>query len=252
MSEPELHSWLVRGVLLAAALTAPLVLFVSAPYGRHARPGWGPSVNNRLGWICMETPAVLLFSAVYLQGRHAAELVPLVMLCTWQLHYVYRTYVFPFRLAGANKRMPVAVMLLGFGFQCVNAWLNARFISELGRYDRSWLGDPRFGLGLALFLSGFAVNLRADEILLRLRKPGESGYRIPHGFLYRYVSSPNYLGELLEWAGWALLTWSGAGLAFAVYTAANLVPRALSNHRWYREKFAEYPRERRAIIPFVL
>ena len=46
--------------------------------------------------------------------------------------------------------------------------------------------------------------------------------------------------------------WSLAGLSFAVYTFANLAPRAFSNHAWYREKFADYPRGRRALIPFVL
>ena len=29
------------------------------------------------------------------------------------------------------------------------------------------------------------------------------------------------------------------GLAFCVFTAANLIPRARSNHRWYREKFPD-------------
>ena len=57
----------------------------------------------------------------------------------------------------------------------------------------------------------------------------------------------------MEWIGWAILTWSLAGVAFAVYTAANVGPRAFTNHRWYLEKFGdEYPKERRALIPFLL
>jgi 3-oxo-5-alpha-steroid 4-dehydrogenase 1 len=43
-----------------------------------------------------------------------------------------------------------------------------------------------------------------------------------------------------------------AGLAFAVYTAANLVPRRWTITDWYRERFADYPPERRALIPFLL
>ena len=88
--------------------------------------------------------------------------------------------------------------------------------------------------------------------MVRLRAPGESGYKIPRGGLYRWVSCPNYFGELLEWLGWALATWSTAGLAFAVYTAANLVPRALAHHRWYQERFDDYPAERKAVVPLVL
>ena len=94
--------------------------------------------------------------------------------------------------------------------------------------------------------------MHSDNILLRLRKPGGSGYSIPRGGAFRYVSCPNYLGELLEWAGWALATWSLAGLAFFAYAVANLLPRALSHHRWYREKFEDYPAKRRALIPGML
>jgi hypothetical protein len=42
-----------------------------------------------------------------------------------------------------------------------------------------------------------------------------------------------------------------SGLAFALFTACNLVPRALANHRWYQRRFPEYPPERKIILPFV-
>ena len=86
----------------------------------------------------------------------------------------------------------------------------------------------------------------------RLRAPGETGYNIPRGGAFEWISCPNYLGELVEWTGWALASWSPAGLAFAVYTAANLVPRALSHHDRYRDRFPEYPPRRSALIPFLL
>ncbi len=95
------------------------------------------------------------------------------------------------------------------------------------------------------------MNLHSDAVLLNLRAPGDATYRVPRGGLFQWVSSPNYLGELLEWTGWALATWSVAGASFAVFTAANLVPRARNHHRWYRATFADYPRERRALVPYV-
>ena len=42
-----------------------------------------------------------------------------------------------------------------------------------------------------------------------------------------------------------------AGLAFAVYTFANLAPRAIDHHTWYRQRFSDYPPERRALIPYL-
>ena len=67
--------------------------------------------------------------------------------------------------------------------------------------------------------------------------------------MFRVIRHPNYLGEIIEWIGWAIATWSLAGLAFAVWTAANLVPRARSHHQWYRESFADYPPDRKALVP---
>lgn len=224
---------------------------MAAPYGRHQRTGWGPSWPARLGWLAMESPAPLLFAAVYAVGAQRAQPVPLVLLGLWQLHYLHRAFVYPLWLRPA-ARMPVTVLLLGMAFNVLNGFVNARWVSALGRYPLRWLADPRFLAGAALFVVGMALNVTADRALRRLRRPGETGYRVPRGGAFELVSSPNYLGEIVEWAGWALATWSLAGLAFAVYTAANLAPRALSHHAWYRGRFPDYPPERRALIPYVL
>ena len=76
-----------------------------------------------------------------------------------------------------------------------------------------------------MFITGMMINVWADSVLLSLRR-GDEGYKIPRGGLYEYVSSPNYFGEIVEWLGWAVMTWSLAGLSFFLYTAANLGPRA--------------------------
>jgi protein-S-isoprenylcysteine O-methyltransferase Ste14 len=251
MNEAELHFALTVALVVLAVPTFAVLLWTTAPYGRHAREGWGPSIPSRLGWILMECPTVFFFLAVYLSGSHRFELTPLVLCAVWHLHYLHRTFVFPFRLRIGGKRMPLSVPFMGMTFNALNAYINARWISELGSYPASWLADPRFLVGLVVFLTGLAINLHADTVLIHLRKPGESGYKIPKGGMYRFITSPNYFGEIVEWIGWALMTWSLPGLAFAIYTIANLAPRALSNHRWYQEKFPDYPRERRALIPFV-
>lgn len=238
--------------LVLAAVTALALLFVTAPYGRHQRGGWGPTIPARAGWVIMESPAVLWFAAVYAAGDHRGETVPLVLLCLWQWHYLQRTLLFPLHMRASGKRMPLLVVGLAIGFNLLNGYVNARWISQLGSYSPDWLRDPRFVAGTVVFATGWWINVSADRALFRLRGPGERGYAIPRGGLYEWVSCPNYLGETIEWCGWALATWSFAGLAFAVYTAANLVPRALDHHRWYRDRFADYPPRRKAIVPFLL
>ncbi|MBX3274296.1 MAG: DUF1295 domain-containing protein [Sandaracinaceae bacterium] len=253
MPEATLHFYLTLTQIGIAIPTLVALLWISAPYGRHAREGWGPTIPARAGWILMELPASALFAAIFFLGDRSLELAPLVLLTVWQVHYVHRTFIFPFRLRAEGKRMPLSIPLMAVGFNSLNAYVNARWISHLGEYGTSWLYDPRFLAGLAVFAAGMAINLHADTVLINLRAPGESGYKIPRGGLYRFVTCPNYLGEILEWTGWAIMTWSLPGLAFAIYTAANVGPRAVSNHRWYVEKFGdEYPKERRALIPFIL
>lgn len=252
MTESELHDYATWTEIGLAALTFVSLLFVTAPYGRHGRKGWGPEIGQRLGWILMELPAVALWLAIYFAGTHALEAAPLALMALWQIHYVNRTFVFPFRIKAEGKTTPISIVATAIVFNTLNAYVNARWVSELGSYPASWLYDARFVLGALVFFVGFAINQHADYVLMNLRKPGETGYKIPHGGLYRYVSCPNYLGEMLEWTGWAIATWSLPGLAFALYTAANLAPRAIQHHAWYRSKFPDYPKQRKALIPFVV
>ncbi len=244
------YSALVGFEIFLAAVTFVALLVIRAPYGRHTRPGWGPTIARRPAWIAMEVPAVLVFLVIFLRGDNRAELVPLLFLAIWQAHYINRTFVYPFRVRG-NKPIPIVIPLAAFGFNGLNAYLNARWVGDLGVYPTAWLLDARFIGGVALFAGGMALNIQSDGVLMRLRRPGESGYRVPRGGLFRWVSCPNYLGEIVAWIGWAVATWSPAGLAFALYTAANLVPRALAHHRWYLSTFADYPR-RRALVPGLL
>lgn len=251
MMEEKIYWGLLYSYIAMAALTAISLLFITAPYGRHSRGGFGPRLPSRLGWLLMEAPASLLPLALFLLSDRR-DPVTWAFLLIWQLHYVHRAFVFPFRMR-AGAAMPAAVPLLGLVFNLGNGYLNWRYLTLFGpTYAADWLADPRFLIGLFMFLVGMAINQHSDWILLHLRKPGETGYKIPRGGLYRFVSCPNYMGECLEWAGWAVLTWSLPGLVFALWTASNLIPRALSHHRDYLRRFPDYPTERRAVIPFVL
>ena len=251
MTEPEFYRFLVWASFCTAVVTFLYLLRRPAPYGRHyAGSGWGPTVSRRVGWIVMESPAVFFFGFVFSQGQHAAGVVPLVFLAMWQIHYLNRMLVYPFRTR-TERRMPLYVAGPGFLFNVLNAYVNARVVSNIGHYETRWMSDPHFLIGAAVFVGGMSLNMHADSILLTLRGHDRTRYVVPQGGAYRYISCPNYLGEILEWTGWAIATWSPAGLAFAVFTAANLAPRARSNHRWYQEHFPDYPASRRAPIPGV-
>jgi len=244
---------IVAAWLAVAAGVFVALFFVTAPYGRYARRGWGPTLPARWGWLAMEAPAALVFAAGFVVGP-CHNVTAWVFLGLWLCHYGYRAFIYPFTLREGDRRMPVAVAAMAVIFNAVNAWLNAWWLFDLsGGHPASWLLDPRFLIGTALFVIGMAITRSADATLRRLRSDAadRDGYSIPQGALYRRITSPNYLGEIVEWIGWAVLTWSLPGLAFAAWTAANLAPRARANQRWYRERFPDYPPERRALIPGV-
>ncbi len=110
----------------------------------------------------------------------------------------------------------------------------------------------RFGFGLFLFISGMIINIRSDYILISLRKKSGNGYKLPQGWLFEFVSCPNYFGEILEWLGFAIIAWNLPALSFFIWTSANLISRALDHHKWYRKTFINYPERRKALIPLIL
>lgn len=251
MTERGLYPVLLTAWTALAAVAFVALFFRPAPYGRYADRGGRRTIPSRWGWMLMESPAVLLFVALWATGRQRDAPVSIAFLLLWLSHYLWRTVVYPLRLGARGERpMPLEIVVSAFGFQLANVYLNARWLFELApAYPTSWLRDPRFLAGVALFVLGTVVNRRADASLRGLAS--EEGYAIPRGGLYRWVSCPNYLGEIAIWSGWALATWSLPGLAFALWTIANLAPRARTHHRFYRERFPDYPPERRALVPFV-
>lgn len=252
MSNEHFHIFIWIWIGIAVAMI-PVVLNITAPYGRHSRKDWGPMIPNRLGWIIMELPSLIMFCTFFLFGPNQLNAPLLVFFLLYSIHYTHRSLIFPFRLHTSQKLMPVIIAIMAIFFNLVNGFLNGYYFGTISQgYPIEWLYDVRFILGAAMFIMGMAINVRSDNVLLALRNSKEKGYAIPTGGLFNYVSCPNFFGEILEWAGFAIMTWSPAALAFFAWTLMNLVPRALDHHKWYRIRFQDYPPERKALIPFIL
>uniref|UniRef100_A0A2P2PII8 Steroid 5-alpha-reductase DET2 n=1 Tax=Rhizophora mucronata TaxID=61149 RepID=A0A2P2PII8_RHIMU len=234
--------------------------FLQAPYGKHSRPGWGPTISPPLAWFLMESPTLWLTVLLFPIGRHFTNPKALILMSPFVIHYFQRTCLYPLllyrnttpKIAKTGGGFPVGVALMAFGYNLLNGYLQARWVSH---YKDDYDGDGwflyRFVCGLLVFAIGMWINIWADKVLLALKRRG-GGYKVPRGGWFELVSCPNYFGEIVEWAGWALMTWSGVGFGFLLYTCANLVPRARANHQWYLGKFGEdYPKGRKAVIPFL-
>ncbi|MBB3187174.1 3-oxo-5-alpha-steroid 4-dehydrogenase [Microbacter margulisiae] len=246
---------IIAFIWIAMAVIVHITLFyVTAPFGRHTTDKWGWTVNNKLAWVVMEFPSLFVMVYFLLAGSNSMQPFVWLLFALWIIHYINRSLIYPFRIRKTPRKMPVIIMLSAIFFNIINAGLNGYYLASLApvqHYNATWLGTPHFLIGIILFLTGIFINWKADNILIHLRKPGETEYKIPQGWLFDFVSSPNLLGEIIEWTGFALMAWNLPAFTFMIWTWANLIPRARNHHEWYLLHFPNYPRNRKIILPFM-
>ncbi len=251
----EFFNYLIYGMTCLAVVVFVSLYFVTAGYGQFRTRRWGLSINNRVAWTLMEAPVFMVMLYIWWQSPLKWVLPQLVLFALFQLHYFQRSFVFPWLMTG-RSRMPVAIMLMGITFNVINGvmqggglyWFPNPDFQEGAAYLLRWNAV----VGILLFLVGLAVNWQSDRVIRHLRKPGDTKHYLPQGGMYRYVTSANYLGELMEWVGFALAAHTVVAWVFPLWTAANLVPRAHAIHKRYREEFGdEAVGRRKRVIPFV-
>ena len=203
--------------------------------------------------MLMEEHVFIAILLLWWNSARYNSIVPLIFFLLFQLHYFQRAFVFPFLLKG-KSRMPLAIMMMGMLFNLLNGFMQGEWLFYLAPetlYTLDWLKTPQFIFGVLLFFTGMGINWYSDYVIRHLRKPGDTQHYLPLQGMYRYVTSANYFGEIIEWAGWAILTWSLSGLVFLWWTVANLVPRANAIWHRYKEEFGDAVGNRKRVFPFL-
>ncbi|XP_004686375.1 PREDICTED: 3-oxo-5-alpha-steroid 4-dehydrogenase 2 [Condylura cristata] len=244
-------------VLAGSAVLASLgvfFLYAARPsaYGKHLEslaPA-GPRLPARAAWLLQELPSFAVSVGILAQQPRAVLGRPAnVLLGLFCAHYFHRTFVYSLFTRG--RPYPVFIVFEAMAFCTGNGFLQSYSLIYCSDYPVEWYTDIRFSLGVFLFILGLGINIHSDYILYQLRKPGEIVYKIPQGGLFTYISGANFLGEIVEWFGFALATWSLPALAFAFFTLCFLGLRAFHHHRFYLKRFENYPKSRKALIPFI-
>jgi len=256
------------GVLTAFTLAGAVIVLATvqaqsstpAPYGRHeaghadAEAGkWGPPVPQRAAHVLSDfVPGVLGFLAVFMawgykepygQLRHSSSSEVRwnwLLLALWLAHYVHRGLLHPLLIMRYSSRtVRLGIPLAGAFPNLLFCYINACWLATCC-YPSAWGRHPAFILGVVLFAVGFALNKAADWQTACLRRPGETAYKPPQGLvLLLNVANPNYLGELIEWTGFAMAAWSPPAIVWAAFGAATFVPRSRHNLLWLHKRFGE-------------
>jgi 3-oxo-5-alpha-steroid 4-dehydrogenase 1 len=284
-NEQTFHTYLAL-TLLASGICAFVTLLLGrpAPYGRHVEEkGWGPLVDARLAWFLMESPNLYVSAVLWKIGDEKCKtsLANNLLLGLFLFHYVNRSLIYPLQMPATSTPMPLSVMLMAYAFCCCNAYLQARELTMFRLYPESHLSTAAFQIGVSMFIVGWCLNIHSDGILRKLKKQGEgqrknasnpkrgiqtrrqakqeedkggkSHYQIPRGGLFEYISGANFFSEIIEWTGYAVCCGgSVSSSTFALFTFLNIGPRAIAHHKWYTQKFEDYPKNRKALIPFLI
>uniref|UniRef100_A0A0N5BLV5 3-oxo-5alpha-steroid 4-dehydrogenase (NADP(+)) n=1 Tax=Strongyloides papillosus TaxID=174720 RepID=A0A0N5BLV5_STREA len=227
--------------------------YFKASYGRYNKDAFFKSItlNPRLSWMLQEMPSFVIPCYLIITRYNDYNLYKLFVTSLFVVHYFHRSIIYPMLMKSKNP-VPIEIFLSAFTFCTINGALQgfSHLLYIDYNYDNMWTLSTLFGF--LLYLSGMFINIEADHILRNLRKKDETGYKIPVGGAFKYITCANYFGEIVEWIGYFIVAKSFPSLAFAFFTIANIGPRALQHHQWYLQKFDDYPKNRKALIPFIL
>ncbi len=226
------------------------LFFVKGNYGKLFDSNKSPfAISNRLGWFIEEIPNVIvtLFYCFTNNLTWNSISVKIFLISPFFIHYLHRALYFPFKLA--ERPISIEIILIGCIYCCINSTMQCRSIFLFSSSSLTEFNYYNY-VGLLLFFIGMYINIYHDYVMIRLKLT--KGYSIPKKFLFEYVTCPNYLGEILEWLGYALFCDTLSAYIFAFSTFCNLFPRAIDYHNWYITKFKdEYPKNRKIILPLL-
>ena len=252
---PVLFTYLLWVMSFLAIVVFICLYFITAGYGQFRTKRWGYSIDNRVAWFLMEAPVFFVMLIIWCRAGFPFHLPELILLGLFLVHYFQRSFVFPCLMKG-HSRMPLSIMMIGIIFNVINGimqggglfWFPIPAYTQGASYLLRWNAI----VGIIVFLFGMIVNWHSDYVIRHLRQPGDTRHYLPQAGFYRYVTSANYFGELVEWIGFAIAAANPAAWVFALWTGANLIPRAHAIHRKYHEEFGdEAVGTRRRIIPLV-
>lgn len=233
------YSILVFGIIA----TGPAIYFGDGLL-KYSKFRTSSGIPSRLGmFILYFSPIVTVFFTVkdYVSN---ANVIQWIVISAIVLHFSKRVLesLFLHKYSGPTGLGTTIAIAFFYSFAAFFiSWLNVKPISSI---------DVWFVLGIVLYVVGNIGNFIHHKLLVDLRKDSME-YFIPAGGLFKYVVCPHYLFEVFTWAGIFLFSRHLGALFVLLMIIAYLSARSLKTLEWYKQKFSDFPKNLKAMIPFV-
>lgn len=192
-------------------------------------------------------------------GKARKDVLMVVKLAAFchTFHYVKRILETKFIHRFSHNAMPLRNLFKNTSYYTLfGAWI-AYFINH-PLYTPPKFGDMQVYIALVVFAFCEMGNFSIHIALKNLRPSGSKERKVPYPtanpftLLFNYVSCPNYTYEVCSWIAFSVMTQSFVGALFTLAGFLQMAIWALGKHRNYIREFSNYPRKRKAIIPFLL
>ncbi|CAG9540574.1 unnamed protein product [Cercopithifilaria johnstoni] len=225
----------------------------------------GPQIGWKTVFLLEYLGPLLIYPIFYLRpieiygpdaSRYPMSYGAKFALVCWSFHYAKRLLETQYVHRFSNATMPLRNIFKNCGYY----WAFSAFVSYF--INHPLYTPPYFGfVQVATGLTGFVIcefgNLSIHLLLRDLRPPGTKVRKIPipnanpMTLMFNFVSCPNYTYEAGSWLCFSYMTQSLAALIFTFAGFYQMAMWAKGKHRNYIHEFPNYPKHRRAIIPFV-
>ncbi|KAF2866164.1 3-oxo-5-alpha-steroid 4-dehydrogenase-domain-containing protein [Massariosphaeria phaeospora] len=219
----------------------------------------GPQIAWRTVFI-IEYLGPLLVHPLFYYGRpliygtstSPSELQKLSLILV-MVHFIKREYETLFVHRFSLATMPAILTLKNFGHYWFLGGMNLAYWTYAPTAPTARASNPLFTyFGLALFVLGELGTLYTHNVLKNLRRPGSTDRGIPRGLGFDLVTCPNYMFEIVAWAGFWLINWSLSTIVFVVVAAIQMALWAQKKERRYRKEFGDkYKRKRFVMLPGI-
>jgi len=244
LAEKYFHLF-VTGWTFLALLSLPMVL--------NRKPEKEQELDEKLktsktNLILPELLSIAAFTFIFLTGNSAKTSVTWLFFFFWISHFgikiIFNTLNgHHYKTRSVNTKMFSVIVT-------VNALINGYYLGWLWpAYAVSWINHPAFLGGSILIILGFVIQISAN---IGIATNEEIDKHVLNSGLHKIVFCPAYFGEILQWGGFAIITWSAPAAAAFCWMLPMLYMQATVQKHRYLHKFPELPMARKALVPYIL